>query len=99
MTAARRVASVAAVAAVAVTAADASAKPGRLAGSLGIKVPKGAEAGVRAVTPRGKVVQKRIGVSLRPGQKRTHTSLAARKRKRATSPRGATASSTAARSP
>jgi hypothetical protein len=117
MTAARRVACVAAVAALAMTTADASAKPGRLAGSLGIKVPKGAEADVRAVnratgtvaaarpvgrtgrfkltlapatylvvgtvvTPRGKVVQKRIGVSLRSGQKRKHTSLAARKRKR-----------------
>jgi len=117
MTAARRAASVAAVAALAMTAADASAKPGRLAGSLGIKVPKGAEADVRAVnratgtvaaarpvgrtgrfrltlapatylvvgtvvTPRGKIVQKRIGVSLRSGQKRKHTSLAARKRKR-----------------
>ena len=106
-----------ALAALATTAADASAKPGSFAGSLGIKVPKGAEADVRAVnratrtvaaarsvgrngkfkltlapatylvvgtvmTPRGKLVQKRIGVSLRSGQKRKRTSLTAPKRKR-----------------
>lgn len=105
------------VLALALSAADASAKPGRLAGSLGIKVPKGAEADVRAVnratgvvaagravgrsgryalslppatylvvgtvvTRKGKVVQKRIGVSLKSGQKRKRTSLNAPKRKR-----------------
>ena len=105
------------LAVMAVTAADASAKPGKLAGSLGIKVPKRADANVRAInaakgvvaatrpvgrtgrfrltlapgtylvvgtvmTRSGKVVQKRIGVSLKSGQKRKHTSLTARKRKR-----------------
>ncbi len=106
-----------AAAALAATPVDASAKRGVLAGSLGIRVPKGAQADVRAVeratgavaaargvgragrfrlklapgtylvvgtvvTRRGKVAQKRIGVSLRSGQKRKRTSLAARKRKR-----------------
>ncbi|HEX5780917.1 MAG TPA: hypothetical protein VFX80_03305 [Solirubrobacteraceae bacterium] len=106
-----------AMAALAATAADASAKPGTFAGSLGIKVPKGAQADVRAVnratgtvtaarpvgrtgrfslslapatylvvgtvvTKQGKLVQKRIGVSLKSGQKRKRTSLAAPKRKR-----------------
>lgn len=106
-----------AMAALAATAADASAKSGTFAGSLGIKVPKGAEADVRAVnratgtltaaravgrngrfslalapatylvvgtvvTKQGKLVQKRIGVSLKSGQKRKRTSLAAPKRKR-----------------
>lgn len=103
--------------ALAVTTADAVAKPGTFAGTLGIKVQRGAEAEVRAVkratgavaearpvgrsgrfrlslapgqylvvgtvvTPRGKLVQKRIGVSLRSGQKRKGSSLKARKRKR-----------------
>jgi hypothetical protein len=98
-------------------AAEASAKPGTFARSLGIKVPKGAAAGIRAVnratgtvaaarpvgrsgrfslslapgqylvvgtvmTKQGKVVQKRIGVSLKSGQKRKRSSLKARKRKR-----------------
>ncbi len=111
------VAVVVAVAVLAATTASASAKPGTFAGSLGIKVPKGAEADIRAVdrstgtvavarpvgrmgrfslslapgtylvvgtvvTKRGKVVQKRIGVSLKSGQKRKRTSLKARKRKR-----------------
>ena len=111
------VAAVLAVAALGATTAHASAKPGTFAGSLGIKVPKGADADVRAVnratgavaaarpvgrtgrfslslapgtylvvgtvvTARGKVVQKRIGVSLKSGQKRKRTSLRARKRKR-----------------
>jgi hypothetical protein len=106
-----------AIAVLVATAADASAKPGTFAGSLGIKVPKGAEADVRAVdratgtvavarpvgrtgrftlslapatylvvgsvvTRQGKLVQKRIGVSLKSGQKRKRTSLAAPKRKR-----------------
>jgi hypothetical protein len=106
-----------AVAALAATAAPASAKPGTFAGSLGIKVPKGAEADVRAVNratgtiaaarsvgrngrftlslapatylvvgtvmlKQGKLVQKRIGVSLKSGQKRKRTSLTAPKRKR-----------------
>lgn len=107
-----------AVGGLATTTAQADAKPGIFAGSLGVKVPKGADADVRAVdratgtvaaarpvgrsgrfslslapgaylvvgtvvTRRGKVVQKRIGVSLRSGQKRKRTSLTARKRKRA----------------
>jgi hypothetical protein len=111
------VAAVLGVAALAATASVASAKPGTFAGTLGIKVPKGAEADVRAVnratgtvvasrpvgragrfslslapatylvvgtvvTPRGRVIQKRIGVSLKSGQKRKRTSLKARKRKR-----------------
>lgn len=94
-----------------------AAKPGSFAGSLGVKVPKGAQAGVRAVnratgtvaavrsvgrkgsfslslpageylvigtvvTARGKLLQKRIGISLRPGQKRKRTKLTARRRKR-----------------
>ena len=98
------------------TATDASAKPGIFAGTLGIKVPRGAEADIRAVdratgtvaaarpvgrparfslslrpgtylvvgtvvTKSGKLVQKRIGVSLRSGQKRKRTSLKARRRK------------------
>ena len=106
-----------AVVALAATAAPASAKSGTFAGSLGIKVPKGADANVRAVnratgivaaarpvgrngrfslslapgtylvigtvvTKQGKVAQKRIGVSLKSGQKRKRTSLKARKRKR-----------------
>ena len=106
-----------AVAALAVTAAPASAKSGTFAGSLGIKVPKGADANVRAinratgavaagrsvgrngrfslslapgtylvvgtvVTKQGKVLQKRVGVSLKSGQKRKGASLKARKRKR-----------------
>jgi hypothetical protein len=106
-----------AVATLAATAGQASAKPGSFAGSLGVKVPKGAEADIRAVnrttgivaaarpvgrtgrftlslppatylvvgtvvTRQGKVVQKRIGVSLKSGQKRKHTKLTARKRKR-----------------
>ena len=103
--------------ALAVTTADAMAKPGTFAGSLGITVKKGAEAEIRAVkrstgavavarpvgrsgrfrlslapgqylvvgtvvTPRGKLVQKRIGVSLKSGQKRKGSSLKARKRKK-----------------
>jgi hypothetical protein len=107
-----------AVGGLATTTAQADAKPGTFAGSLGVKVPKGADADVRAVdratgrvaaartvgrsgrfslslapgaylvvgtvvTRRGKVVQKRIGVSLRSGQKRKRASLTARKRKRA----------------
>jgi hypothetical protein len=111
------VAVVLAAAALAATAAHASAKPGTFAGSLGIKVPKGAEADVRAVnratgtvaaarpvgrtgrftlalapatylvvgtvvTRQGKLVQKRIGVSLKSGQKRKRTSLTAPKRNR-----------------
>jgi len=110
-------ASVSVAVALALAAADASAKPGTFAGSLGIKVPKGAEAGIRAVnratgtvaaarpvgrsgsfslslapgqylvvgsvvTKQGKFVQKRIGVSLKSGQKRKRSSLKARKRKR-----------------
>lgn len=106
-----------AVAALGASAAGASAKPGIFAGSLGVKVPKGAEADIRAVsratgvlaasrpvprtgrfslklapgqylvvgtvvTRQGKLVQKRIGVSLKSGQKRKRTSLKARKRKR-----------------
>jgi hypothetical protein len=117
MTAARtRIALAVMVGALAMTA-DASAKAGRIAGTLGIKVPKGAQADVRAVngatgtvaaaravgrsgrfkltlargtylvvgtvvTRRGKLVQKRIGVSLKSGQKRKGMSLKARKRKR-----------------
>jgi hypothetical protein len=107
----------AAVAALGASAAGASAKPGIFAGSLGVKVPRGAEADIRAVsratgilaasrpvprsgrfslklapgqylvvgtvvTRQGKLVQKRIGVSLKSGQKRKRTSLKARKRKR-----------------
>ena len=103
--------------ALAVTTAEAVAKPGTFAGSLGIKVQRGAEAEIRAVkratgavavarpvgrsgrfrlslapgqylvvgtvvTPRGKLVQKRIGVSLKSGQKRKGSSLKARKRKK-----------------
>ena len=110
-------ASVSVAVALALAAADASAKPGTFAGSLGIKVPRGAEAGIRAVnratgtvaaarpvgrsgsfslslapgqylvvgsvvTKQGKFVQKRIGVSLKSGQKRKRSSLKARKRKR-----------------
>jgi len=94
-----------------------AAKRGVVAGSLGVKVSKGAQAEVRAVnrttgtvaaarsvgrtgrfklslapgvylvvgtvvSKRGKVVQKRIGVSLKKGQKRKRTSLTAPKRKR-----------------
>ena len=106
-----------AVATLGATAAHASAKPGTFAGSLGVKVPKGAErrrprdqprdgrvAATRVgrqagrfslslapgtylvvgtvVTKQGKVVQKRIGVSLKSGQKRKDAKLTARKRKR-----------------
>jgi hypothetical protein len=105
------------VVALAVTTAEAMAKPGTFAGSLGIKVQRGAEAEIRAVnratgtvasarpvgrsgrfrlslargqylvvgtvvTRRGKLVQKRIGVSLKSGQKRKGSSLKARKKKR-----------------
>src|SRR3954467_15231106 len=113
------IAAVVTVAALAATtaAASASAKPGTFAGSIGIPVPKGAQADVRAVDRAtgavgaarsvgrngrfslslppgtylvvgtvvnrgGKVVQKRIGVSLKSGQKRKSASLKARKRKR-----------------
>ena len=111
------VAAMVALAALGASAAGASARPGTFAGSLGIKVPRGAEAEIRAVsratgalaaarpiprtgrfslslapgqylvvgtvmTRRGKLVQKRIGVSLKSGQKRKRTSLKARKRKR-----------------
>ncbi|HWM08579.1 MAG TPA: hypothetical protein VNO82_04520, partial [Solirubrobacteraceae bacterium] len=111
MTAAARLC-VAVLLALATMASTASAKPGTFAGSLGIKVPKGAEADVRAVnratgtvaaarpvgrtgrftlslapatylvvgtvvTKRGKLVQKRIGVSLKSGQKRKRTKLTA----------------------
>src|SRR4051812_29048043 len=97
--------------------AHAGGKPGTFAGSLGVKVPKGAAAEVRAVDratgtvaaardlgrngrftlslPAGtylmvgtvmtdrKVVEKRIGVSLKPGQKRKNSVLTAKpKRKR-----------------
>jgi hypothetical protein len=97
--------------------ARAAEKPGTFAGSLGAKVPKGAEAAVRAVDrstsavagvrevgrngkfslalppgtylvvgtvipARGKPVEKRSAVSLKPGQKRKNSSLTARKRKR-----------------
>jgi hypothetical protein len=117
MRAASSVAVVVAAAALAAPTAQASAKAGTFAGSLGIKVPKGANAEVRAVnratgmvaaarpvgrtgrfslslapgtylvvgtvvTKRGKVAQKRIGVSLKSGQKRKRASLKARKRKR-----------------
>jgi hypothetical protein len=110
-------ASVSLAVALSLAAADASAKPGTFAGSIGIKVPKGAEAGIRAVnratgtvaaarpvgrsgrfslslapgqylvvgtvmTKQGKVLQKRIGVSLKSGQRRKRSSLKARKRKR-----------------
>lgn len=105
------------VVALAVTTAEAMAKPGTFAGSLGVKLQKGSEAEVRAVnratgtlaearsvgrsgrfslslepgqylvvgtvvTPRGKLVQRRIGVSLKSGQRRKRSSLRARKRKR-----------------
>src|SRR4051812_9216227 len=113
------IAAVVTVAALAATtaAASASAKPGTFAGSIGIPVPKGAQADVRAVDRAtgavgaarsvgrngrfslslppgtylvvgtvvnrgGKVVQKRIGVSLKSGQKRKSASLKARKRTR-----------------
>jgi hypothetical protein len=111
------VAALALLAGLAASTASASAKPGVFAGSLGVKVPKGAQADIRAVdratgsvaaakpvgragrfslslkpgtylvvgtvvTKRGKLVQKRIGVSLKSGQKRKRTSLKARKRKR-----------------
>jgi hypothetical protein len=104
------------------SAAHAAGKPGTFAGSLGVKVPKGAAAQVRAVDratgtvaaarqlgrngrftlslPAGtylvvgtvmtdrKVVEKRIGVSLKAGQKRTNSVLTAkRKRKRKAKPR------------
>ena len=97
--------------------AHAAAKRGTFAGSLGVKVPKGAQADLRAinrktgaiaatrsvgrtgrfsvsltpgaylmvgtvVTAQRKVVQKRIAVSLKPGQKRRNTKLTAKKRKR-----------------
>ena len=110
-------ASVFVLAVLALTAADASARPGVFAGSLGVKVPRGAEADIRAVsratgtvvaarpvsrtgsfslsltpgqylvvgtvvTKQGKLVQKRIGVSLKSGQKRKRSSLKARKRRR-----------------
>ena len=111
------VAVVVAVAVLAAPTAHAAAKRGTFAGSLGIKVPKGANAEVRAVdratgivgaarpvgrkgrftlslapgtylvvgtvvTRRGRLAQRRIGVSLRSGQKRRRTSLTAPKRKR-----------------
>jgi hypothetical protein len=111
------IAALAILAALVASTASASAKPGVFAGSLGAKVPKGAQADIRAVnratgavavsepvrrtgrfslslrpgtylvvgsvvkTGR-KLVQKRIGVSLKSGQKRKGTSLKARKRKR-----------------
>jgi hypothetical protein len=115
--AALTVAVVLAAVSLAATTANAAGKRGIVAGSLGIKVPRGADADVRAVnratgvvaaaepvgrtgrfslslargtylivgtvvTKRGRVVQKRIGVSLKSGQKRKRTSLTARKRKR-----------------
>jgi hypothetical protein len=97
--------------------AQAAAKPGVFAGTLGVKVPKGGHATVRAIDAasstvvaardvgrtgafslslppgpyvvrgvvvprRGPVVTKTIAVSLKPGQRRTHTKLTARKRPR-----------------
>ena len=98
--------------------AVASAKPGVFGGSLGVAVPKGAQADIRAVdratgsvvatrsvgrdgrfalslapgtylivgtvvSAGHKVVETRIGVSLKSGQKRKRASLKARKRRRA----------------
>lgn len=102
---------------VAPAAAPAAARTGTFAGTLGIKVPKGASASVRAidgasgavarsatvgrtgrfdltlpggrylvvgtvVSAGGKVSQKRIGLTLRPGQKRRGAKLTARRKKR-----------------
>ena len=98
-------------------AAHAAPRPGTFAGSLGVRVPKGAQADLRAidratgtiaaartvgrsgrfslslapgsylmvgtvVTRQGRLVQKRIAVSLKSGQKRKNARLTARKRKR-----------------
>jgi hypothetical protein len=98
-------------------AAQAAAKPGVFAGTLGVKVPKGGHATVRAIDAasgtvvaardvgrtgafslslppgpyivrgvvlprRGPVITKAIPVSLKAGQRRTHTKLTARKRPR-----------------
>lgn len=103
------------------TAVAVAAKPGTFAGTVGVRVPPGAQADVRAinratgvvaragdvsrngrfslslargtylvvgtvVTPAGRIVQKDVGVSLRPGQRRRGSSLTARPRKRR--PRG-----------
>ena len=100
-----------------VTARAAAPRPGVFAGTLGVKVPKGAHARVRAIDAassvvvagkdvgrsgafslslpagayvvrgvvlprRGAVVTKSTAVSLRPGQRRTHTKLTARKKAR-----------------
>src|SRR5215212_3992707 len=100
----------------ATSAGAASPKPGVFAGSLGVKVPKGGHATVRAIDAgssvivasknvgrsgafslklpagpyrvrgvvlprRGKVVTKTTAVSLRPGQRRKHAKLTARKKK------------------
>jgi hypothetical protein len=99
------------------TAQAAAPRPGVFAGSLGVKVPKGGHASVRAIDAassvvvasknvgrsgtfslslpagayivrgvvlprRGAVVTKTTAVSLRPGQRRTHTKLTARKKTR-----------------
>ena len=69
-------ASVSVAVALALAAADASAKPGTFAGSLGVKVPKGAEAGIRAVNRATGTVAAarpvgrsgRFSLSLAPGQ-------------------------------
>ncbi|MCW3016615.1 MAG: hypothetical protein JWO02_3707 [Solirubrobacterales bacterium] len=96
------------------TTAQAAAKPGVFAGTLGVTVPKGGHATVRAVEAaggtvvaakdvgrsgafslslapgpyvvrgvvvprRGAIVTKAIAVSLKPGQRRTHTKLTTRK--------------------
>lgn len=101
---------------VAPVTAHAAAAPGVFAGTLGVKVPRGGHATVRAVEAaggtvvaakdvgrsgafslrlppgayvvrgvvlprRGAIVTKAIAVSLRPGQRRRHTKLTARKRK------------------
>ena len=96
--------------------AHAAVEPGVFAGTLGVTVPKGGHATVRAVEVaggtvvgakdvgrsgafslrlpagayvvrgvvvprRGAVVTKAIAVSLKPGQRRRHTKLTARKRR------------------
>ena len=69
-------ASVSLAVALSLAAADASAKPGTFAGSIGIKVPKGAEAGIRAVNRATGTVAAarpvgrsgRFSLSLAPGQ-------------------------------
>lgn len=60
-----------------------AARPVGRTGRFSLSLPAGAYLVIgTVVTPKGKVLQKRIGVSLKPGQKRKSAKLTARKRRR-----------------